>query len=334
MKRSWKWAAFAAGISAVCAAFVTGRSWAYGIPATGALAYYGKLEAPNGDALTGTHNLEVKFWEAESGGTSPFCTKSQSVALDQGRFMLALPDTCTDAVQTNSDVWVEILVDGNSLGRTKAGAVPYAVEASHATNADKAGSADTIGTLAPSALQQRVTGSCSGANESLKSIAANGSVTCEADDDTTYTNGPGVSVGGGTISIDPAYVQLRVDPCTQPNQTIRSIGPDGTPFCVAPPVTSVEPGSGLSRTVNGGTVTLSVGTVTRNNISGSEVAVYEQAVGCGGGLTKNTTCTPLHCHSGGQTLFRDCDGTCGQPIAVPCTGLAPAGFLFSPTAQP
>ena len=334
MKRSWKWAGIAASVAALCAAFVTGQSWADGIPATGALAYSGRLEAPNGDALTGTYNLEVKFWAAESGATNPLCTtNSQTVTLDRGRFTLSLPDTCTDAVQANPDVWVEILVDGNSLGRAKAGAVPYAVEAAHATTADRAGSADTVGTLAPGALQQRVTGSCSAANQSIKSIAADGTVTCEADDNTTYTAGPGVNVSGGSISVDPTYVQRRVGSCTVANQTIRAIAQDGTPQCVAPPVTSISTPSnnGLSSSNSGGTVTLGIrsGGVTRSHINGNEVQVYREPPGCGGGLTTNAPCFPQACANG---TWQDCDGSCGLPFALPCTNLTPVGWLIAQNA--
>jgi hypothetical protein len=65
-------------------------------------------------------------------------TTSTSIALDSGRFSVALPDTCATAVKASPDAWAEVLVDGASLGRTKIGAVPYALEAGHATNADNA----------------------------------------------------------------------------------------------------------------------------------------------------------------------------------------------------
>jgi hypothetical protein len=54
-----------------------------------------------------------------------------------GRFQLALPD-CQAAVGASPDLWLEAIVDGKSLGRTKLGAVPYAIEASHAVSADSA----------------------------------------------------------------------------------------------------------------------------------------------------------------------------------------------------
>jgi hypothetical protein len=40
--------------------------------------------------------------------------------------------------QGNKDLWIEALVDGNSLGFSKLGAVPYAIEAAHAISSDNA----------------------------------------------------------------------------------------------------------------------------------------------------------------------------------------------------
>ncbi|HYQ16616.1 MAG TPA: hypothetical protein VEQ58_12685, partial [Polyangiaceae bacterium] len=47
------------------------------------------------------------------------------------------------------DLWLETTVDDTALGRTKLGAVPYAIEAAHASNADTAATAeDASGALA------------------------------------------------------------------------------------------------------------------------------------------------------------------------------------------
>jgi hypothetical protein len=234
MKRSFKLASCAGILIALCGAFVTGRSWADGIPATGALAYSGQLDDSNGDPLTGSYNLELKLWSAARGGSALCSSSSQSVMLERGRFTLALPDACTDAVRINANTWIEILVDGSSLGRTKAGAVPYAVEASHATAADVATRADALGTLAPGDVQRRVADGCSD-DQAIRAIAEDGTVTCENDDDTTYTGTNGVSVTGTAISADTSYVQRRSSAlstaCNGANQSIKSIGADGAVTC-------------------------------------------------------------------------------------------------------
>jgi len=130
------------GAAAVTGAFLAGRARADGVPATGALTYAGALQDANGQPLTGTRNLQVNFWNAATGGTTPACqTASAAIALEAGRFAIALPDTCTAAVRAKADVWSEVMLDGTSLGRAKLGAVPYAIEAMRATEAVRAADA-------------------------------------------------------------------------------------------------------------------------------------------------------------------------------------------------
>jgi hypothetical protein len=88
----------------------------------------------------------VFFWNAATNGTSVCNTSSTAIALDSGRFSVALPDACASAVKASPDLWAEVLVNGGSLGRTKINAVPYALEAGHATNADNATNATTAAT--------------------------------------------------------------------------------------------------------------------------------------------------------------------------------------------
>ena len=128
-----------AGAVVIGAAFAAGRAWAAGIPGIGALSYSGTLQDTNGTPLTGSRNIQVNLWGTATGGTTPLCqTASTAISLKAGRFAITLPDACTATVKGNPNTWIEVLVEGASLGRTKIGAVPYAVEAGHATSADSA----------------------------------------------------------------------------------------------------------------------------------------------------------------------------------------------------
>src|SRR5262245_26265927 len=110
------------GAGAVTGAFLASRARADGVPATGALTYAGTLQDANGQPLSGTRNLQINFWNAATGGTTPACqTASTAIALEGGRFSIALPDTCAAAVRAKADVWSEVMVDGTSLGRAKLG---------------------------------------------------------------------------------------------------------------------------------------------------------------------------------------------------------------------
>src|SRR5690349_16552515 len=57
------------------------------------------------------------------------------MAVVDGRFRIGLDDACVDAVHADSDLWIEVVVEGEPLGRVKLGAVPYAVEAARAAAA-------------------------------------------------------------------------------------------------------------------------------------------------------------------------------------------------------
>jgi microcystin-dependent protein len=113
---------------------------------TPALTYAGALQAADGTPLSGAHTIEVRFWSAKSGGTT-LCTSGEldNVQLNLGRFSIALPDECTQAVKSTPEAYVEVVLDQSSLGRAKASAVPYAVESAHAllaTDATKSGALD------------------------------------------------------------------------------------------------------------------------------------------------------------------------------------------------
>jgi len=60
---------------------------------------------------------------------------TSSQALSAGSFSVALSDCFTTNVHDHGDLWIEVQVDGASMGRTKLGAVPYAVEADSASRA-------------------------------------------------------------------------------------------------------------------------------------------------------------------------------------------------------
>jgi hypothetical protein len=113
---------------------------ASGIPATGALSYAGVLEDANGP-ITGTHNLQVSLYDAATNGNLLCQFASAPVSVTNGHFSVPLPDTCTTAIGANANTWIDIVVDGADTGRAAVGAVPYAVEANHAVNADNASNA-------------------------------------------------------------------------------------------------------------------------------------------------------------------------------------------------
>ena len=117
------------------------RAGAAGIPAAGALTYTGYLESPDGKPVTTAVNVTLNVWDATVKGNKVCDVVTENLLPVSGRFQIQLPEECTVAVKAKPDLWVEAVLDGASLGRTKLGAVPYAVEANHATSATAADAA-------------------------------------------------------------------------------------------------------------------------------------------------------------------------------------------------
>jgi hypothetical protein len=115
--------------AAVTIAYRAGRARASGIPAMQALTYSGVLTDANGTPLTGQKNVQILLYDAATGGNPVCSTTPMALTLTGGAFQITLPDSCATQVQAGPDLWVDVVVDGGSLGRTKLGAVPYAIEA-------------------------------------------------------------------------------------------------------------------------------------------------------------------------------------------------------------
>lgn len=98
------------------------------IPNTNPLYYSGLLADTSGKALTGSKNIGVDLYTGQAGGTPTCTTPAKTVTLNHGRFRMVLDKTCLNAIQKETDLWIEVLINGTALPRSKIGAVPYAVE--------------------------------------------------------------------------------------------------------------------------------------------------------------------------------------------------------------
>ena len=79
-------------------------------------------------------------------------------------------------------------------------------------------------------VQDRVSSFCN-IGQSIRIINANGSVTCENDDNTIYSPGYGLDLVTGQFSVDTAEVQDRVDGVCPTGQSIRVVNADGSVTC-------------------------------------------------------------------------------------------------------
>jgi hypothetical protein len=125
------------------------RVRAAGGPAMQAMSYSGVLTDATGKPMTGMPNIQIQIMDMATGGNTLCTVGPTPVTLSNGSFQMSLPNTCTTAIHANPDAWIEVFANGTSLGRSKLGAVPYALEADHAvaattaTNATHAAGADT-----------------------------------------------------------------------------------------------------------------------------------------------------------------------------------------------
>lgn len=104
-------------------------------------------------------------------------------------------------------------------------------------------SADTV------YLQRRVSSTCT-ADSSIRAIASDGTVTCETDNDTTYSNGSGLTLTTNSFAVDPTYVQRRVSSTCTAGSSIRAIAEDGTVTCETDDNTTYTAGTGMILSTN------------------------------------------------------------------------------------
>ena len=118
------------------ALYLGSTAMADGIPQDSPMTYAGVLE-DGGSPVNGTRNFRLTVWNDPASlefEDMKCSTVTNNVSVDQGHFRIPLSNTCTSAVQDHSDLWIEVEVNGQVIGRTKLGAVPYAVEAERAAS--------------------------------------------------------------------------------------------------------------------------------------------------------------------------------------------------------
>ena len=126
-----------------------------------------------------------------------------------------------------------------------------------------------------SAVQARVSRSCP-AGSAIRAVAADGSVSCEPDDDTTYTAGPGLRLAGTTFSADTNYLQRRVSHVCTPGWAIRAISPTGAVVCEHDDDTTYRAGSGLQ--LSGTTFSVQTNGILSSHIAPNAVGPSELGV--------------------------------------------------------
>ncbi|MCE9575724.1 MAG: hypothetical protein K8W52_21420 [Deltaproteobacteria bacterium] len=152
-----------------------------------------------GTPVNGTATVAFRLFTQQSNGTAIW-EETQSLGVDQGLVYARLGAIePIDPGLLDGALFLEVeVMDGSNAGpftpRLPIESVPFAIHAR---------TADTLGDLTPDKVQTRVDHECP-AGSSIRAIAADGSVTCEADDDTpapTYSGSGPITVAGTSIGL-------------------------------------------------------------------------------------------------------------------------------------
>jgi hypothetical protein len=112
---------------------------AEGAPADPSLFYAGTIEQ-DGVPASGEFTITLRVYDIEGG---EMCEVQSEAEVDAGRFRIDA-SACADALRGEADAWAEVSFQGSDgivreiEGRSKIGAVPYALEADHAVSASSA----------------------------------------------------------------------------------------------------------------------------------------------------------------------------------------------------
>ena len=281
--------------AAVAAAWMLAAGAAHA-QAPAVLPVQGFLTDASGTPIDGATDVTFALYAAETGGT-PVFSEMQSVMVEGGYFSAYIGDVGTLELSTFRDrgtvfIGVRVGADAELTPRLLLGSVPYAAYAEFAgavpfagvtgvpaglADGDDVGPSYTAGTgiaitgttisANPSAVQTRVGGTCP-AGQSIRAIAADGTVTCEADDDTTYTAGTGLSLTGSAFAVDSAAVQVRVSGSCPVGQSIRAIDPAGAVTCEVDDNTPTTYTAGTGLTLTGTTFAVNAA-VVQARVAGS-----------------------------------------------------------------
>lgn len=189
-----------------------------------------------GKPIDGAVTIKLDLYRAINGGTAVW-TESHSASAAEGLVSIGMGEqTKLDTAVLDGTLFLEITVNATVLSpRLAIGSVPYALSA---RNADKLGDVPADG------WQRRIAAACP-SNSSISAIQADGTVTCEADDDTKNTFAGGLVESNGTVTTDPAVLQRRITGACPAGSSISAIDATGNVSCEPDDNTTYAAGSGV-----------------------------------------------------------------------------------------
>jgi hypothetical protein len=142
-----------------------------------------------------TYSMTFSLYDVSTAGTALW-SETKDIEVRDGLFSTVLGDATSlpQGIFTGQDLWlgVKVEADAETSPRQQILPMPYAIYAQNA---------DTVDGMEGGDLQRRVSGTCASGN-AIRVISADGTVTCEADDNTTYAAGTGLSLADTTFSVN------------------------------------------------------------------------------------------------------------------------------------
>jgi hypothetical protein len=198
--------------------------------APGTISFVARL-ADNGAPITGSHDLVLALFDAQTGGTSVWSETRTGVTIpSDGLLYLDLGSvTPLDAnVFSGTKRYLEVTIDNQiTTPRITIESAPYAIrsgEASHAADSD------SLGTHPASFYQARISNACM-SGSAIASIDATGGVMCQPVPTYTAATGGGLLLTAGAFAVDPTKVQSRVTGVCN-SGAIERVLQDGTVTCL------------------------------------------------------------------------------------------------------
>jgi hypothetical protein len=142
-----------------------------------------------------TYSMTFSLYDVSTGGTALW-SETKDIEVRDGLLSTVLGDATSlpQGIFSGQDLWlgVKVEADAETSPRQQLLPMPYAIYAQNA---------DTVDGMEGGDLQRRVSGTCASGN-AIRVISADGTVTCEADDNTTYAAGTGLSLADTTFSVN------------------------------------------------------------------------------------------------------------------------------------
>jgi formylglycine-generating enzyme required for sulfatase activity len=135
LRGAGRWAALALGAVVLAGAATYWARGASADKAPGPLYYAGVLKGADGTPLGDRHDIDVRMFDTETGGSPVCATSAPGTAVTDGHFRVELGADCVAAAHAYADLWIEVVVDDTTLPRTRLGAVPWALVAETASSA-------------------------------------------------------------------------------------------------------------------------------------------------------------------------------------------------------